>query len=66
MHMHYLIHIKIAVMDSIEQRGTKDFAKVCGKISGPNILASENTMPQQKSQHKFHTSTKSTPVPLRQ
>ena len=38
---------------SIEQRGAEDFVKICEKISGPNILASENTngsinfMPQQ-------------------
>ena len=27
---------------NIEQKETEDFAKICGKISGPNILAYEN------------------------
>ena len=47
---------------SIEQRGAEDFVKICGKISRPNILAYENSIPQQKSQHKFHAPTKSTLV----
>ena len=51
---------------STERRGAEDFVKNRGKISDPNILASENPIPQQKSRHKFHTPTKSTPVSLRQ
>ena len=56
---------------SIEQRGgggggggAEDFVKIFGKISGPNILASENLISQQKLQHKFHAPTKSTLVSL--
>ena len=51
---------------SIEQGGGEDSVKICGKISGPNILVSENPIPQQKSQHKFHAPTNSTPVSLTQ
>ena len=46
--------------------GLEDFVKTCEKIAGPNILASENPIHQQKWQHKFHAPTKSTPVSLRQ
>ena len=43
---------------SIEQRGAEDFGKICGKISGPNVLASGNPIPQQNSQHKIRAPTK--------
>ena len=45
-----------------EGGGVESFVKICGKISGPNILAHKKPIPQQKSEQKFHAPTKSTPV----
>ena len=56
---------KGAVIKYRTERGGR-FCKNLWKNFRSNILASENPIPQQKSQHKFHAPTKSTPISLRQ